>query len=239
MKSKILSSLLLCISPLFAGQAATIAKPIFKVVATGALIISPEAIVSRRALSDVQLFHHGQNFYALRGGKITKIENYDISKELRGISQEQIRQVLHECDGYFMLNQSSDGSYKLDLNFRLRGGGPVAGAIAYGVTKFLCWAGIIGAATASVAAASPAVAAGFSAFSAAAEVGVIGSAAVEATALTSASLMVAESAAATAVVTQTATASVGALSAVGGLVTGIESVSIGAGTFFAAIPFLP
>jgi len=48
-------------------------------------------------------------------------------------------------NGYLCVNQASDGQYQLQAHGRLHGGGPIAGAIAYGATKGLCYIGVIGA----------------------------------------------------------------------------------------------
>lgn len=101
-----------------------------------ALIFTDEAVFSRRDLSNVKIFHHKENFYTIKNRQIKKVERYNLDKELRGISDSDIIELLTN-GGYLILTQSSDDSYNLALSFRLQGGGPAGAAAGVYFGKFI------------------------------------------------------------------------------------------------------
>ncbi len=116
------------------------------VVAPNVLVLAPAAIVSTRDLSDVGIFHVEDSFFTIRDGKVTKVHNYNMDEQLRGMSESDVKSFLEE--GYIHLTQSSNGDYNLKSQLRLLGGGLLGGKIAYWITKTLCWAVVGGTAAA-------------------------------------------------------------------------------------------
>ena len=180
------------------------------------------------------------------------VQGYHLDATLREMSSEN-RQAFMRV-GLLKVGRLSDGEYTLEAHGSLKGGGPISGAIAYWVTKSLCWAGVgATAAVATTAVITAAVATGGAAVGASAgaiaattaaattgagvAVGAMGGGAAGAVAASMAASAIATSAAATATVTAATT---GAAIAGGvGVVASIETASLAAGTAFTLCPFLP
>jgi hypothetical protein len=205
-------------------------------------------------LGSLALVNMPNGFVVLKENKIHTIEPDCVDAMLRKINYKQ-RALYILKGGGLVLDQTDTGEYTLQSIGNIKGGGPVSGAIAYWVTKSLCWGGV--AAAASVATAGV-VAAGIATGGAAigASAGAVATATGVATTGTSLAIgaigggaagaagasLVAGGITATAGATAAATTAVTAGATAGGtvgLVAGIETASIGASAFFTLIPFLP
>lgn len=181
-------------------------------------------------LGQLAVIHHGNKFYVDRNGETKQVQNCFIDKGLRGISRDKLESFLAN-NGYVSLSQMSDGEYVLRSRGRLNGGGPVAGAIGYWLTKSLCYGAAVAAAGTAVVATG----------------GVAG--AVTGAAVTGATLGVGAGASVAAGAIAGAGAAEGAALVTAGVVTGaggiagavaaVESASLGVGTALTLCPFLP
>jgi hypothetical protein len=113
--------------------------------------INKSAFMAPRSLVDISLIHENNNFFVEKDGIRQPIQKAFTSPLLRTIKPTQLV-ALHENGGYLKLKQMSDGEYSLDVLARINGGGPVAGQIAYWITKTLCYGTTAAATTAAVVA---------------------------------------------------------------------------------------
>jgi len=134
-------------------------KGAMKPVAHNIIQVLPEGIVCARDLSDVQVFHIRNSFFALREGVLTKIHPYNVDQELRNLSEEDVKKFLE--NGCLQLTQSSNGDYNLKAQSRVLGGGANGALFGYWACKTVCWAFVGTAATVGtgvvITAAAPAV----------------------------------------------------------------------------------
>ena len=93
------------------------------------LELTPAALAAPRDLGDIKILHADKTFMILHEGKLHIVHNYNIDKNLRGISTEGLANFLSQ-DGYVQVQRKSDGQFVLDAQFRLNGGG--AGGAAFG-----------------------------------------------------------------------------------------------------------
>ncbi|NGX37477.1 MAG: hypothetical protein K1000chlam2_00633 [Chlamydiae bacterium] len=163
-------------------------------------------------LNNVEVKYKDHDFFVIHQGKSQKVENYQLSKELRGITLEQ----LEKCLDVAYLSLSKIGKdYAIECKLRMKGGGPLFGAIGYWATKTLCYGTAVGAGTAAVIATGGAAA------------GVGGAAAAAAASVGTASLG-----------TGVGVVAANAASA-GGVIAAVETASAAVGAILTAIPFLP
>jgi len=192
--------------------------------------IRAKHLIASHELGAVTLRHDGMSFHVRQGDALHKVESYDVDPVLRKINKSNLGAYLKQ--GRIGVTKLSDGSFALRSHMQGLGGGPVAGAIAYWLTKSLCYGGVVAAAgTVVVLPATAAVATPLLLSAGGMSAAVAGGAAVAGTAITELGLA---SAAGGAVV-----ASVSAGGGIAGAVVGIESASMGAWAVFTACPFLP
>lgn len=130
----------------------TTPKPLFTMA--NAFVINRECINSNRALSQAKVIHHEGKFFVDNEGVFRPVQGYNVSREIQGLSQEDIIKFLQQ-DGYLTLSQKSDGEYGIDMGMRLRGGLLAGAFLAYwgvkavGYTTYIVGVGLIGAGLAS------------------------------------------------------------------------------------------
>lgn len=187
-----------------------------------------------------------------RGFKVDglRVQDVDLSADLQGISKKKLTNLF--ATGKALQATRVGRDWSLKTTERVKGGGPIAGYIAYWTTKALCYGGLAGAAGAGLTAAAavalpagtvgavmaPAVAASLSAAAPAA----VGSAAAASMGTGGAllvSTVVASNAAAATGVTLVAAEVATTAAATGGIVASVETASLGVGLFFSGLPFLP
>jgi hypothetical protein len=81
---------------------------------------------------------------------IADIPNYMVSKQVRSMDPTKLAAVLNSGDAYLDIKKCSKG-YSMDIQGRVKGGGPITGAVLYWFTKVGCY-GTAAAATATVVA---------------------------------------------------------------------------------------
>lgn len=79
-----------------------------------------------------------------------KIPNYMVSPQVRSMDPTKLAAVLNSGKAYLDIKECSEG-YSIDIQGRVRGGGPITGAVLYWFTKVGCY-GTAAAATATVVA---------------------------------------------------------------------------------------
>lgn len=216
-------------------------------------LFSVSAFCSQVAEKPTRMFASNKGFIVQQGGKLTRVAEHNLDGELRKLNLQQRAALLKK--GGVAMKQLHDGEHRLAVNHKLKGGGPVAGAIAYWITKSLCWGGVVTTATvaaggvvaatvatggAALGAGAGAVATVTGAATAATGIGIgaLGGGAAGAVGATIASGGMLATAAGTSLA---GAATVGASLAVPtvGLVAGIEAASLAAATTFSLMPFLP
>ena len=187
-----------------------------------------EVFIPKR-LGKLSLIHDEEGFCVEKGNNVHRVQKCFSDSLLRSISSDHLKKFLE--GGYVSVDQMSDGEFALKAYDRLKGGGPVAGAVAYWVTKSLCYGtaaaaatgvtvatgGLAGAATGGLVTASTL---GFSAGASVASGIIAGAGAAEGAALVTA----------------------GAITGAGGLVAAVaavETASMSVSAVFTLCPFLP
>jgi hypothetical protein len=83
-----------------------------------------------------------QKFSVLReSGEINEIPNHLVAKDLRGISQDDVKARL-DNNINFRVQQGSDGEFSLQEGGGLEGGGPILSAVFYWTVKGTGYAGL-------------------------------------------------------------------------------------------------
>jgi len=187
-----------------------------------------------------------------RGFKVNgqRVSDVDLSGDLRGVSKDGLKKLFARGKAIQATRVGQDWSLK--TTERVKGGGPIAGYIAYWSMKALCYGGLAGAAGAGLTAAAalalpagavggvmaPAVAASLT-VGAPAAVGAAATASMGTGGALLVSTVVASNAAAATGVTLAAAEIATTAAATGGIVASIETSSLGVGLFFSSLPFLP
>lgn len=177
--------------------------------------INKNSVFVPNFIGDVNVSYKSGVFHLRKNENYFKVQQYNLSKDLRGIDNETLIDFLKF--GYLSIKKIGD-EYGIDYKARMLGGGPISGAIAYWATKTLCYG------TAVAGAVSGGLAAG-------ATLGASAGATVVGGAIAGAGLA-----------TEAAMVTTGVVTSAGGIagaVAAVETASIGACALFTAIPFLP
>ena len=172
---------------------------------------------------------HGENGFKVNNQEV----NIHLDRSLKGISKVKLAQLLASNRAQLHVRTIED-QYGLDLKHQLKGGGPVAGAVAYWLTKTLCYSTAVAGAAGAVAATGGA--AGFVAGGAAvgATLGASAPVAVIGGAIAQAGLAAPAATATLAVVQAT-----GGMTAIASTVATVELASTHMGIIFTCMPWLP
>lgn len=182
-------------------------------------------------LGRINLSHTEEGFVVHKDGKSNLVESHNMDSILRKMNDEQRAKFMEK--GSFLINQTQDGDYTLQVAMKLKGGGPVTAAAVYWTTKAFCYAGLGGL---FVVGSASAVAVATSVAASAAATGVVAAPISAAIASSSSTMMtsVALSTAGSGATVMTAATTAAAAAAVG-----IEAVSATAAAGALLIPFLP
>ncbi len=182
---------------------------------------------SQEKIGCMRLSCNGNGFFVVKNGKEYKVESSNLDKQLRMMTPEQ--KILFLKKGHFKIHEI-DGNYFIEASGKLKGGGPVSGAIAYWVTKTLCYGTAVAAAGTAVIA-TGGVGAITGAIATAGTLGATAGASVAAGAIAGAGL------------TGTATvATAGVITGAGSLAAAaaaVETASLSVSFAFTICPFLP
>lgn len=212
------------------------------------------SLIAPEKLGDIAVLNCPNGFAVIKDKKIHHLGPEAVDASILKMDFKQRNMYLIK-GGSLALNQTNDGDFLLRIAPKLKGAGPISGAIAYWLTKSLCWGGVV---TAATAATGGMIAAGIATGGAAvgASAGAIATVTGTATAAAGAGIAMAGGGAAGAVgatiaaggmaataggITAATTATAAGATAVGaaGLVASIETASTAAGFFFTIIPWLP
>ena len=72
-------------------------------------------------------------------GEQKAVQRYNMSKELRSLSEDQVKTLLSNKNALLYLRKLSDKSYALELDGKLKGGLPATGWWAYQITRGLLY----------------------------------------------------------------------------------------------------
>ena len=94
-----------------------------------AMEIQKQSLSYPRGLGQISVIHaeNGFNIQDSDGDHI--VPSWQLSKELRGIPTPQLAKML-SAGAYLKINKQSDNQYSVDVNGRLKGGGPLFAAFA-------------------------------------------------------------------------------------------------------------
>ncbi len=191
--------------------------------------IKSSSIVAPSALGKLSLYYASRAFKIKHNKKLYDIENCWVDPMLRGIDTQRLGAFLRA--GYISINKLDSGEYMLRGHVKGHGGGPIAGAIAYWVTKSLCYGTAVAAAGTAVVATGGALGAASGAIVTAGTLGASSGATIVGGAIAGAGLAGEAAVVTTGVVT--------GAGGVAGAVALVESASVAACTVFTVIPFLP
>ncbi len=194
--------------------------------------VANSSVRASESLGKVKLTHNDNKGFALyENGTKHEVGRHSLSPELRTITSKELKAF--QKAGYLSVNKQSDGEFAIRSHVRGEAGGPIAGAIAYWITKSLCYGTAVAAAGTAVVATGGVVGAIGGGLAAGATLGASAGATVVGGVIAGSGVAA----------TQAATAlTVGAVTQAGGLVAAaavVEGASIAAAGFFTAIPFLP
>lgn len=96
------------------------------------LVIRKDKLFVPSSLSGSTVEHSEGRFHVSQDGEKRRVENNNMSRELRSINAHQVKSLL--SGGYLKVDRSINGDYKLDYNARLKGGGILGAKIGF-------WAG--------------------------------------------------------------------------------------------------
>ena len=206
-------------------------------LATIALCISSAVSASDTTVAVNHLVGSSRKHIVTHGENGFKVNNQEVDlyldRSLKGISKAKLAKLLANNRAQLHVRTIED-QYGLDLKHQLKGGGPVAGAVAYWVTKTLCYGTAVAGAAGAVAATGGAV--GFVAGGAAvgATLGASAPAAILGGAIAQAGLAAPAATATLAVVQAT-----GGMTAIASTVATVELASTHMGLIFGLMPWLP
>jgi hypothetical protein len=104
-----------------------------------ALVITNLSAPAR--LGSLVLIHDDEGFSVLNKSEIRRIPNHLVDKDLRGISQDEVKARLDDNIA-FRVQQGSDGEFSLQEGGGLEGGGPILAAVFYWTVKGVGYAGL-------------------------------------------------------------------------------------------------
>ncbi|MBI2742358.1 MAG: hypothetical protein HYX48_00375 [Chlamydiales bacterium] len=195
--------------------------------------VSEENLRIPTSLGNLEVRHNGRDFFVINErAESFLIPRANLSSELRGISASELQKSLSV--GYLRLKKSGE-EYGLELNYRLPGGGPLAGWIGYWGTKAICYGAAIAAGAAAVITTGGAIAgAGGTALTG----GLVATASTTTgTAFVAGAIGSLPSA--TLLATEATVATVSSAGGVAGAVTAVESAAGFIGTGLLCCPWLP
>jgi hypothetical protein len=242
---------------------------------TEQVLIDAPSVHIPHNLTNVELYHGTKGFVIQQDDKQHVIEKCFMDPIARSITKEGLKPFLKM--GYFVVNQTNDGTFMLKAHHRLTGGGPYFGGFMYWLTKSLCYGSLAAVAGTAVVGTGGAIIGAVAGSAVAGGTGTVTALAIAGNSTSTAVLSIAISTtigttiittggvgvgvastatavglgagavpvalgatAAGAVATKAAVVTTGAVIAsgasTGGIVVGIEALSVAVGTFFGMLP---
>jgi len=97
-----------------------------EILSSRAIEIPQENLFLPSAVGKVSISYYNNEFYVTKNNHMVQVQRHDLSKELRGISEEGLKGFL--SSGYLAVKKMDD-DYGIDAKFRLRGGDPATDAV--------------------------------------------------------------------------------------------------------------
>jgi len=91
-----------------------------------------------------QVIRDENGFRVFDGQQEHMVKPYFVDSLLKRMNPEQVQRFV-ERGNRIRAIRLSDGEYRLQAMVPVKGGGPIGFVIGYGLTKALCWSGLIGA----------------------------------------------------------------------------------------------
>jgi hypothetical protein len=108
-----------------------------------AMEVSNNIVRKSIALSEAKIIYDKEHFI-VDNGEYRVIQRYNMNRELRALSDPQIKSMLNKKEVLLYLRKLSDNNYALELQGKIKGGtGPITAWCAGTVTKVLCWTGVM------------------------------------------------------------------------------------------------
>lgn len=195
--------------------------------------IDRNALFIPSKIGQVSVIHEDNKFKVQSSTGTHEVKPWHMNKELRNIPQDQILKLLALGSSYLHVNnmEGNNEEYSLKLYHRLKGGGPITGAILYWGTKAICYGTAAAGAGAAVVATGGAAGAAIGSAAAVATSGGTMGAGIVAGAIGGAGLA-GEAALGTTAIVSTAGGIASAIAVV-------ETTAASAGMLGLSIPFLP
>ncbi len=175
-----------------------------------------------------------------------EVPYYMMSKQIRSTSPSKLAAILNSGNAYLDFKECSDGSYAVDLQGRIRGGGPLTGAFLYWATKVTCYSTAAAAAgtivVSGAGAAGGALAGGVSYVAGGALASTAAGGAATCAGLAPASSIIGGAIVGAGAEGAAVMGTVGVVTSAGGVagaIAAVESASLGAFAIGCSIPFLP
>ncbi len=122
-----------------------------KDIKDNSLFIAGSGVSAPARLGILEIAHDGEGLSVIESsGKVTRIPNRSLSKELRRVSQRDLKGFV-DSNNYLFVSRSDTGEFSLQDKTRGLGGGPTGGLIVYWIVKGIGYAGIGAAVVASAA----------------------------------------------------------------------------------------
>ncbi len=97
---------------------------------TQEITFSEDNLFVPKSLGKLAITYKDNEFFVSNGKEKIQIQRWNLSQELRGIKEEQLKGFLNV--GYLSLKKQDDNNFSLNANFRLRGGGGIADGMEMG-----------------------------------------------------------------------------------------------------------
>lgn len=106
--------------------------------------VSSDILRKGSSFADAKLIYDKEHFIVDENGQQKIVQRYNISRDLRSLSDNQVKSLLNNKSALLYLRKLSDNSYALQLEGKLKGGtGPFTAWVAGTVVKAACWAGVM------------------------------------------------------------------------------------------------
>ncbi|GEM_PF-2032979 len=181
------------------------------------------------SMNNIQLFHNEDGFYVVQSNETYFVEKCWVDSSLQDISSDDLKDFL--VTGYISVNQMDNGEFSLQVKNLIKGGGFIAGSIAYWGTKALCYGAALAGAGSVVAGTGGAAGVALAGGTAVATGGVGAGTAFVGAVIAKLGLGTKAAMLTTSVITSTGS--------VAGAVAAVETASAAAGVFFTGLWFLP
>lgn len=103
------------------------------------MTVNSDILRKSAALTNAKLIYDKEHFIVDENGKQQAVQRYNMSKDLRSLSEDQVKTLLSNKNALLYLRKLSDKSYALELEGKLNGGLPATGWLAYQITRGLLY----------------------------------------------------------------------------------------------------